>query len=134
MVADPEWEYHYRWVSILERGIANSVAELEARDVSLEEHLRLFGTASCSIVFDYPFRWNAIIESPYSTQVAMLQARDDALMDAINYSGSCPIEIPFKWAQIWEGLVKGEDWALACAEENDRAIEDRFRTCNCGGG
>lgn len=135
MPVEPEWEYHFRWAQVIERGIANSVDELDARDTSLEEHLRAFGPdRDCNVTFDFPFRWQQIVESTYDTQIYMLTARDDALMDAIASTEACELELPFKWAQLWPGLVNAEGWAVACAEENDRAIEDRFQGCNCGGG
>lgn len=135
MAIDPDWEYHYRWPTIINEGILNSVDKLEARDRSLEQYLLGFGLdRDCSVVFEFPFRWEQIVHSPLEAQITMLSERDNALENVVSTSpGNCALNIPFKWSQIWAGLVNAEPWAIACAEENDRAIEDRFKYCDCGG-
>lgn len=82
--------------------------------------------------FEYPYRWQQIlIQTDVSTQIQMLEERDRALEDFFYRGGKCPLELPFRWDQIWPGVAAGEAWAVACAEENDRAIEALFANCSC---
>lgn len=132
MVSVPEWEYTYRWPQLVDN-LADSVSELEARDQSLEDHLRSgYGSSSCFIDFEYTYRWGQILQQPQDVQIKLLEANMQALEQAVTDAGGCPLEFPYRWAQFLSGLARGEGWAIACAEENDRAIEARFNECSCG--
>lgn len=128
----PEWEFHYRWSEVAADGLVAAVDRLEARDVELEEKLRLGYGESCAVDFQYQYRWPQIIERPLHEQIIMLESRDTALELAINQEGGCRIELPYRWDQILPGMLEGDLWAFSCAEENDRTIELRFASCTCG--
>lgn len=132
MVSVPEWEYHYRWAEMA-GSLAEMADELEARDQALEAHLRDgYGSSTCFIQFEYTYRWADILAQPQDVQIALLEANMQALEDAVTAAGGCPLEFPYRWAQFLPALAQGEGWAIACAEENDRAIEARFNECSCG--
>lgn len=134
MVGVPEWEYHYRWAEMA-GSLAEMADELEARDQALEAHLRDgYGSSTCFIQFEYQYRWAQILAQPQDVQIALLEANMEALEQAVTDAGGCPLEFPYRWAQFLPGLAEGEDWAIACAEENDRAIEARFNECTCAPG
>lgn len=131
MVSVPEWEYTYRWPQIA-GSLTDWVDELEARDQSLEEHLaRGYGLSTCFIQFGHQYRWSQILQEPLEVQAELLEANMQALEQAVADAGGCTLEFPYRWAQFLPGLTEGEDWAIACAEENDRAIEERFNQCTC---
>lgn len=134
MVSVPEWEYTYRWPQIA-GSLTDWVEELEARDQSLEDHLAQgYGLSTCFIQFGHQYRWSQILQEPLEVQAELLEANMQALEQAVADAGGCTLEFPYRWAQFLPGLTEGEDWAIACAEENDRAIEERFNQCTCGGG
>lgn len=81
--------------------------------------------------FEYPFRWQQIFGKDEASQIAMLEERDRSIEQFFHLGGSCPLELPYRWDQIWPALLLGEDWAIACAEENDRVIEGLFSACDC---
>lgn len=126
MAQSPDFEYQYRWAEGL------NVEALEARDQALEDHLQDNFGAACSVDFEYQYRWSQILGSPLDEQITMLEADMQALEQAVTDSGGCRLEFPYRWSQFWEGLLAGEPWAIACAEENDRAMEARFGQCTCG--
>lgn len=87
---------------------------------------------NCCIEFEYPYRWDQILAaSSPREQIQLLESNMTALESAVTASGGCVLEFPYRWDQFWEGLLAGEGWAIACAEENDRAIEYRFGRCTC---
>lgn len=82
--------------------------------------------------FQYPFRWSQVFEaSSIDEQISLLESRDNTLELFIHLGGGCALDLPYRWAQLWPGLLAGEEWAIACAEENDRAIESLFGGCSC---
>lgn len=128
------FEFSYRWSQIAATGLANSVDILEARDQALEQHIADFSCmAENPYKWGYPTRWSQLVGLNEADQVALLEERDRSLEQFFFMNGSCPIEMPYRWDQVLPGLIRGESWATACLEENDRTVESIFDTCTCGG-